>query len=366
MKNKVIYIPLILSTIFLSCGKEDEEVKEIPRNVVYMDIEKSPEFSTKAFSGTIKGSTESLLSFRVAGNLNEKYVGLGSVVKKDEILASLDHSNYIIKLSEAKAELAKTKSQVSKAKADYQRYEELFLNDTVSKADYDNYKAVYIASLSQEKVSNEKLNLAQLNLSYTDLKAPFSGTIIAEFANVSENIKVGEPIFGLVLDSNLEVQIFLPEDFIGNISLNDPVSISVDAVKEDNIKGYIKEIGSGVTGIANTFPVKVSFDKPNNSIKSGMTAKVDINFKNKFTDKIIIPLSSLGEEANGKRYVFLAVEGENGSHVAKKTYVEAGEFFGNEIQIISGVTENDKIITAGVNYITDGQQIKLSDSLKKE
>lgn len=360
MKNKGIMPSVFLSLlIFTSCGKKNDLQEKPARYVITSQVAETPKTINKYFSGVVKGENESNLSFRVSGNFENKMAHLGDKVEKGEIVGVLDKNNYQIKYSESKANLAEAKANYTKATADYRRYKELFLNDNISRAEYDNAKAQYLASKAKVNLAQEKTNYAKLNLSYTNLLAPFTGEIVNDYKNVGENLKEGTPVFKIVSNENMEVKTYVPEGYIDNINLGDSVDIKIVSLNNKEIKGEIKEIGSGVNGIGNTLPVKIKISSDDESIKSGMTTQVILNIDNSENSKnLIVPISSVLEETNGNRYVY-TVSSTDGKEKVKKIKVETGDIIDNNtIEILSGVNLGDKVVTAGINYLADGENVK--------
>ncbi len=361
MKTKVTILSLVILTLtFMGCGKEETEEKEVLRNVVYTRVSESTSTVEKTFSGTVKGATEANISFRVPGNLMTKYVGLGAAVRQGEVIAALDPQDYQINYAEAKATLAEAQADVTRTAADFRRYRELFLNDNASKAEYDNSKAAYQAALARLDASRERVSFAELQLSYTKLVAPFSGTITVEMADESENLGAGSPVFTLVREESPEVQIFLPEDFTNQVKVGEPVVITVSALGGESFSGVVKEIGSGITGIGNTFPAKISITDASTNIKTGMTAQVSLGLTNPNAGRLLIPLSAVTEDGSGNRFVYVISSVEDREAVLAKREVKLGTLIGREIEIISGLESGDRVVTAGVNYVYDGQKVKVS------
>jgi len=361
MKTKFTILSLMILTLtFLGCGKEEVQKEEVLRNVIYKEIEKSGATVDKLFSGTVKGATEANISFRVPGNLMTKYVGLGARVEKGDILATLDSKDYQINYAEARATLAEAQADVTRTTADFRRYRELFLNDNASKAEFDNSKAAYNASLARLEAVRERVSYAQLQLSYTNLVAPYGGTISVEMADESENVNAGTPVFTLVREETPEVQIYLPEDFTNSVRVGEIVSITVDALDGREFTGTVKEIGSGITGLGNTFPVKVTINEATTDIKTGMTAQVTLSLANLNSGRLLIPLSAVTEDGSGSNFVFALTSVESGEAVLAKRNIKLGTLIGRDIEVLSGLEPGDKVVTAGVNYVYDGQKVKIS------
>ncbi len=415
--KKWLVITAIMS-ILISCGKsKDIEVKEdIVRPAKYMIIRKDSGEVDRVFSATIKAAQESKLGFRVAGTIEEKFVSLGQTVKKGQELAKLDMKDYQVKyeaskanlenaqagyyqaeariaeaksgIANANAEIKNIEANLDKAIADFERYERLFLNDNVSKEEYDRAKAQKVsmeASLEQGKAKLEaaktKLTEAEANkkaseanikaiekdveynklqLSYTTLIAPADGYIVSEDSEVNEIVNGGTPVYTLSLDKGLNAELFVPESLIGQLKIGDSVDVEVKAISNTIFKGSVVEIGLTSTGFGNTYPVKVRIETDDNRVRPGMSADAKFNFRlNVEEDVILVPLNVVNREPSGEYYLFTIENLEDGMGEIKKRVVEVGEVTGKGVEITKGLRSGEHVLTSGINQVYEGLKVKV-------
>ncbi|UCH64933.1 MAG: biotin/lipoyl-binding protein, partial [Ignavibacterium sp.] len=115
-----IVISILLSLIFIACG-EEEVTEEIIRPVRYQEVITGGNGRTRSFSGTAHAGIESKLSFKVNGTIKDINVKVGDVVKRGKLIASLDATDYSVKVKEAEAGLMEAESQELNAKNNYER-----------------------------------------------------------------------------------------------------------------------------------------------------------------------------------------------------------------------------------------------------
>jgi len=355
------YIVVLLATAaLLGCGKK-EEVVEAPvlRPVKYQVVEKTGADLARDFSGTIKAETESNLSFRVSGTIERKFVKLGDTISRGQTLAELDRIDYEVKYQASIANLEKTKANLVKAAADFERYQKLYFNDNVSKAEYDSSLALFKSGKAQVEAAAKQVKYDNLQLGYTKLKAPASGTIAEELSEENETISAGTPVYMLSLDGDLEVEFFIPESLIGQVKSGAEVLITADAAQKREIMGVVTQVGTVSTGFGRTFPVKAKLTPPTEGIKSGMTAQVKLNFKFSDEDVVILPLQSVVTDSLGVTYVY-ALEGVSGNEgTVKRVDVKTGKVTTRGIEITDGLVNGDLVITAGMSKITEGQKVEV-------
>ena len=316
-------------------------------------------------------------------------------------------------IAQAKTGIAQAKSAIEQAEAaynraiavqtstkqDFERYKKLYMNDNIAQTVYDNAKsgvdqanaavdqakaavsqakAVYeqaIAKqdqtqtlLEQTKVgktaSNSNLSaaaaqvqLAKLQLSYTELRAPADGVIALQMAEENENIGAGLPVFRLNSENQIQAEIYVSETDINNIKIGDTANIFIESLNK-NYQGIVTEIGSSSTGFGGTYVVKTGINNADNSLKIGMAANIIFN-KNIKTDTITLPLTAVNEDSKHKKYVYVVENVNNGEGVIAKKEIVVGKLINNRMEILRGLTGNEKVVTAGVNMVTLGQKVKL-------
>lgn len=351
------YIFLLL-IIVAACG-EEEQIEELIRPVRYQEVIFGGSGRLRIFTGTAKAGIESKLSFKVGGTIKSINVKLGDGVKRGQLIASLDATDYSVRVKEAEAGLKEAESQELNAKNNYDRSKALYESNSISKSELDAARARYESAKANVERMKSALQYARLQLSYTRLTAPIDGTIAEVPAEINENVNVGKHVVTITSEGETEVEVFVPEVFISRIEVGTEVDIAFDAIRDKDFTGKVSEVGVSTGGYATTYPVKVNLDEEDPRIKPGMAAEVRFNFE--VTDdlnRIIVPLASVGEDDEG-RYVFTVTPDSVGIGIANKVRVNVGELTGDGLEILEGLVDGDLVVTAGVTRIQNGQKVKL-------
>jgi len=369
LKNTQIILLLlsnILLVLFTSCSKEPE-VEEAIRPVRYEKVYISGDDRTRSFSGVAQASQESRLSFKVAGNVKRLAVKVGDKVDVGQLIAELDPKDYELRVEEAEAALTQAQAQQRNAEANYERVRKLYENRNASRNDLDAARAASESAQAQVKSIEKRLELAQSQLSYTRLKAPTSGAIATVESEVNENVKSGETVVQLTSGSGIEVQVAVPEVLISQIKEGEKVTVIFDALPGQTFSGRVTEVGVASTGYATTFPVTVRLEGADQSVRPGMAAEVSFKFEStqRAADtparkRIVVPSVAVGEDRQG-RFVFVVKPTEEGFGVAERRAVEIGDLTEDGIEILQGLDDGDRVVTAGVSKLTDGQKVRLPE-----
>ncbi len=342
-----------------SCTSEQEEVDFI-RPVRYEVVETAQETGLRFFSGYAKADVETNLSFRVRGRIEGIYVRVGSIVRRGDPIARLDPKDYILEVQEAEARVLDAEAQLRKAEANYGRIRNLYETESASRAELDAARMEYESGAAGVKASRTRHSLAKIQLSYTELEAPLSGAIATKDVEINENVEAGQPIVTLNSDERVKVTIAMPENLISEIREGAEVDVFFTSIPGRSFVATVTEVGVARTA-STTFPVTVQLNKESPEVRSGMSAEVLFEFS-RGDETIIIPGYALFED-EGKRYVFVLedIPEERGVFIAHLTEVEIGDIITEGVMIKKGLNSGDKIVTAGVQFLVDGQKVRLAE-----
>jgi RND family efflux transporter MFP subunit len=284
------------------------------------------------------------------------------MVKRGDLLARLDATDYELKVSQAKARFALVNAQ-------YERAASLISQKMVSQAMFDEAKA-------QRQVAEADLKTAESNLAYTRIQAPFSGTIARLLVEKHENVAAQQPILELQVRDQVDVVIQVPEDVIALVKrgTNYQPKVIFDSYPNQSYSAQIKEWDTRADSATNSFKVVFSMDTPKEfNVLSGMTANVMVDMSAITPDgqsKLSVPATALFAKAD-RRFVFVyeptaSPNAETatptttpGSHgVVRQREVKVGRLHGEWVQIEQGVSAGEWVVTAGVQQLQDGQDVR--------
>ena len=351
----------------LGCGGGGDDVTETIRPVRYQEVLSTGSGMLRTFTGVAKAGVESNLSFKVAGTILDLPVKLGDKVTEGALIAEIDPSDYLIQKQEAEASLISSQAQARKAQSDYSRIRALYENNNASRGELDNARASSESADAQVDASKKRLELSDLQLSYTKLTSPVNGAIAEVYVEVNENVSTGEKIVTITSGSNTEVHVAVPEILISSIREGSPVDIRFDAIPGRMYTGTVVEVGVSSTSVATTFPVTVKVNSENGNILPGMAAEVVFRFgSQEGNNKIIVPSVSVGEDREGRFVFVLETSADNKENslnaIARKKTVTIGDISAEGIEIVDGLSGGELIVTAGVRRIADGQKVKLLEA----
>ena len=350
---------LILLVFGMTACAEDAVVEKVLRPVRSQVVTTSDAARVRSFAGVARAGLESLLSFRVSGTVLGIPVSVGTSVAKGQTLARLDPTDYELRVQEAVAGLAQAKAAERNAEADYERVRGLYENNNASLRELDGARATAESSQAQVEAAEKRLEQARQQLSYCTLRAPADGQIAAVDVDINENVQSGQGLILLTAGSDIDVEVSLPGALIADIKSGQEVTVAFDALPDQRFPARVTEAGVAAVGSSTTFPVTVRLAESDPAIRSGMAAEVQLSFRSDDSaGRMLVPAVAVGEDRDG-RYVFILQSGSTDRGVVHRRQVTVGELTSDGIEILGGIDEGERIVTAGVRRLSDGEEVKI-------
>ena len=373
-KLRFLGLALLFSFIFFtsSCKKTPQWQAETPE-VTVVNAKKEKIKLSSEYIGQAVAYDNVYLYARVKGFLEKRNFIEGQYVKKGQILFQIEKAQYEIAVMAAQGNLDKTQDILNNATINFNRFKDLEPSGAVSKRDYDNARSRYNQAKAEVLVAKASLENAQLNLSYTDIKAPLDGCIGISTAYVGDLVGPESPALGeLVQYSPIHVEFNIPEaqevsgiqNFIkthgenwkGVVGTKIAPDIIIKVIlsngEEYTHEGIIDYVGIKVNPLTGTVLVRARFENSDYLLLPG--AFVTVIKESKFkTEEIIIPQIAIQEDQAGK-YV-LTVDKSN---KVEMRHVTIGSPYKTGIVIKSGLKEGEPVVIKGLQMVQDGMKVK--------
>jgi len=314
-----------------------------------------------AFSGEVRARFETVLSFRVAGKLINRTVDIGNRVRKGQVLAKLDPSDYRLAAQNLNAQLIAAKADREYSKEDLTRYRELFDQHVISQPELDRHQTLYISAQQKVAALEALLEQAGNQLAYTGLLSDSDGVVTALEAETGQVVALGQPVIKLARLDEKEIAIDIPEHRIAGIKLQQEVGVTLWVDGDKRIKARIREIAAAADPVSRTYRVKATILEGKDDARLGMTATVWIPAST--PDDITVPLSAVftSQHQPGQTSVWLVDER---TATVKAVPVQAGAALPGERVAVSGLEAGQLIVSAGANRLIEGQAVRLPQQFK--
>jgi len=305
--------------------------------------------------GKVESESVSYITPRAGGGqVRAVYIQRGDRVKRGQLILQLD--NTLIKQSAAAAtqNIETLKSQAALAKSVYEKQKNLWEQNIGSEIQLMTAKTNADALASQLRAANEQLGMVKDQLAFTSIYSDVDG--VAEEVNV----KVGELFMGpgqikIVNTTKLKLTAQVPENYAGKVKVGSELTLTFPDIQK-TINNKVNVLGNVIDPLSRSFYIesKLPIDK---NFRPNLLAEVKIKDYEK-KNAISIPVNLLQNDEKGK-FVYVAVM-EGGKMIARKKMITAGEFYGNNVEVLDGLAAGEILITEGYQSIYDGQLITTS------
>ncbi len=314
------------------------DLTSIPVTVTNVGIQKIDE--TLTLVGTLYGNTEVSILSETQGKVIAVKVNIGDKVSKGSLLVKIDDEM-------KQASLLSAQANYENAKIDYERYKKL-----------NEVKSVNDAQLEQAgqalKLTESQFIIARRQLNDTKIVAPISGVITSRLVEIGSVVNNGTPIVNIVDISTLKLKVNVPENDVFKLKVGQEVDLKTEVYQGIIFKGKIKSI-SDKSDDSHTYPIEVTL--PNSKeypLKSGMFARVSLKTESK-DDAVVITRNALvGSVRNPQVFV---IE----KNIARLKNVRIGGESGDYLEVTSGLSAGEVVVTSGQINLKDSAHVSISD-----
>jgi membrane fusion protein (multidrug efflux system) len=292
------------------------------------------------YSGTapIEAFADAQVIAKVGGEVQKIYVEEGDDVVSGQVLLRLDGDRLRFEAQQAEANLLKLQR-------DYQRNVDLKDRSLISAGDFE--KIQYEMEALQATA-----NLAKLELSYTEIRAPITGVVSQRYVKMGNTIDAGEPTFQVTSLEPLVSYLHVPEREYRRIEPGQTASIAVDALQGMPFTGTVARVSPVVDPLTGTFKITLEVSDASRRLKPGMFGRISIVF-DRHENALQIPRNAIIQEA-GEPAVFV-IEGDT----AQRRVVTTGYIEGGRIEIVSGLADDEHFVLVGQSGLRDGAKVSV-------
>lgn len=329
---------LLLAPMLVACGQDETETSAtapettVARTTTLKTLELPMHYVT---SGTVTSDHRVAISSRLSGYIGELPVREGDMVKVGQLLVRVDPVSVRQQVVQAEADLAN-------AKADFDRYSDLYAAHAVSKQQLDQVSLRY-------KVARSQVAQAKNQLSYAEVRAPVAGVVVEKRMNKGDLASPGAPILVIDDPKSLLVETYVSEQFVGNIEVGDTADVRV-AAQQDSVAGTVRQVVQAADAVSHQFLVKVSLDHAS-GIHSGMYAQ--IGFRVGKRQGLMIPAAAVIDRA-GLNGIYLVDD----KGIAHYRQIRLGEHEGEMVEVLAGLRDGDVIAWNGTPELKAGMQVR--------
>jgi RND family efflux transporter MFP subunit len=358
--KKIITILSISTLLFLSCGKDKKEAttNEPAIAVKVSGTTADKEGESVTASGKIEAENSANVSTKIMGYVTKVYVKVGQKVGAGQLLVSINNTDLQAKKAQVDASILQATAGYNNAKKDYDRFTALFNQQSASQKELDDMTFRYEMAKAGLEGAKQMRNEVMAQFSYANITAPFSGEVTNTFIKEGDIANPGMPLISLEGASHLQVTALVSESDITSIKNGMNVKVLVKSTNQE-LTGKVSEVSGSAKNTGGQFLVKVNLNNARKKVLSGMFVNVQFPIANKPTgkvqsDKILVPESALVKQ--GQLTGIYTIGNEN---IAILRWLRIGKTFGNQVEILSGLSADEDYILSAEGKLFNGAKVKI-------
>ncbi|ADV89016.1 efflux RND transporter periplasmic adaptor subunit [Vibrio vulnificus] len=367
MKLKPIVGLVVASALLAGC--EDKTLQQrntmaplvVTQEVLMLDYQPS-----NAYIGRVEAVEDTNITAQVSGYLKARHFEEGQLVEKGALLYTIEPSSFEAQVASAKASLAQAKASLKKAELDHQRGKNLLPRGSISQSEFDALTAGLLGAQAQLEAANAQLKLADVNLSYTQIRAPFSGRISDSKVSTGDLVSPSSGILTTLVSLD-------PIHTAFSISERERLALGIERIKGDgstpsagvevqlqleNGKEYphlgrLDYLGNRIDTKTGTIALRAVVANPDHQLLPGQHIKVNLREK-QAKSVVVVPRRAVQTDLEG-HFVMVMTLGE----VAERRNVSLGAQVEQGVVIREGLTQDDVVITQGLQRVRNGMQVRV-------
>jgi RND family efflux transporter MFP subunit len=362
-----ILIPLVALTAVAAAVPAEAQTGASPSIPVTLPTKRTVS-DTLTITGNAAAVSQVKLVARVLGFLEKIHFEDGALVRKGDLLFTIQQDQYKAQLQQAQAQLMLQQSALLYAKTEVQRYTALFKKDAATQVDVDHWNFEKASAEANIVAAQAQVAIAQLNLSYTEVLAPFDGQMSQHLIDVGNvvggdgqpvtlaNITQLDPIYvvaNLSSQQALEIRDNLNQRRLTLEQLHQvPVEAALSNETSFPHKGTLEYVAPAIDPATGTLLVRGIMRNPDRTLLPGLFVNVRMPMGKTLQSALLAPDRALQEDQGGR---YLLVVDQN--NIIQKHYVQLGELIGKERVITSGLKPDDRIVTGDLWRATPGTTV---------
>lgn len=297
--------------------------------------------------GDVQTKENILIYPEFQGVLTRVYVNEGDKVRKGQILAKIDDGGL-------SSQVAQMEAQYQLAKTTFERQERLWNQNIGSEIQY-------LEAKTNKESMQSSLNQLRSQLGRSTVRAPFSGEIDEIVTDQGQVVSPGgQALMRIVNLSDMYVKASVPENYLGSVKKGTQVKVTFPALNT-SMDAAVKSVGNYINPNNRTFDVEIDVPNKDKSIKPNLVAKLEINDYSK-ENTILIPSNIIQENSKGDKYVFVVVTDEDDNMKVNKIQIETGMKYDGQVEVLSGLKNEDVIVKDGALTLKDGAIIEVKNA----
>ncbi|WP_035024301.1 efflux RND transporter periplasmic adaptor subunit [Enterovibrio calviensis] len=367
IKRKLLLPALIGASLLAGCGGQETGQKGGFAPLVTAQSAQVIDYQAQqTFVGRTEAVEDVSIVPQVSGYLTARHFKEGEMVQAGQPLFQIDPSIYEAKMASASAAVAQANAGVTNTNLDFKRGEDLLPRGGISQSEFDRLTAAKLQAEAALKSAEAQLQAAELDLSHTQIVAPFTGRISESRASLGDLVSPSTGVLTTIVSLDpMQASFSMSEkqrlsagaDRVtgggqGN-SGRVEVLLSLGKGYDYEYPGKLDYLGNRIDTKTGTIALRASFPNPEHRLLPGQYVEVIVKDK-ETTPSIVVPRLSVQTDLEGD-FVMVLQEG----NIAERRNVKLGPQTDQGVIVLSGLSDDEQVLTKGLQRVRNGMTVRL-------
>jgi len=358
MKKFIIPILTLSLSLLFSCGSDQKEVKTLA--AIPVKVSGTVEITNSPFvtaSGKIEAENSANVSTRMMGYVTKVHVKVGQKVGAGQLLVSINNTDLQAKKAQVEASILQATAGYNNAKKDYDRFVNLFSQQSASQKELDDMTARFEMAKAGLEGAKQMRNEVMARFNYANITAPFGGVVTNTFIKEGDMANPGMPLVSVEGSGKLQVTAMVSESDISKIKEGMPVSIIIKSMNK-KVAGKVSEVSLSAKNTGGQYLVKVNLDELDKTILSGMFVNVQFPVEKtsdtkEGSEQVLVPESALVKQGQLTGIYTVA------NNTAILRWLRIGKTYGDKVEVLSGLSSKEPYIVSAEGKLFNGAKVSI-------
>lgn len=359
IKTKTIHLlglSLFLTSILAGCS---DSKSNITANQELINVQVDKSFSPEgqgyfSASGQIEAAQFANISTRIMGYVTRVHVKVGDKVHKGQALIDINNADMKAKKAQTQAGIIQAQARFETAKKDLNRFQILYDQNSASPKEFDDVKTQYDVAEAQLESARQMQNEVEAIMSYTNIKAPFTGVITSKSVKTGDMAKPGQHLLSLEAPGSFVATVMVPETNIPYVEQKDSVTVFIKSNKK-TLKGSISEVSTSSQNSGGQYLVKIELNKQEQTkLYSGMFISAVFPSAHEQTNQVLVPMNAIIRKGD-----LQGIYTVSASNTAILRWLKLGREMGDYVEVLSGLSANEQYIVSAEGKLYNGAKLNI-------
>lgn len=347
----------LLLAITLLSGYSSDETAVIGQNSVEVELRTAEATATQSgmvFPAKVESNNQANLSTIVMGTVTFAPVTVGDRVQKGDLLVRIKDDQIRAQQSQIEANMVQAEANLENTEKNYNRLKNLYAEESATSKELDDISTMYEIAKANMEALVARLNEVNEMLSYTVIRAPFSGIISGKFVSEGDMASPGHPLVSVSDPGSIKITATVAENQISRLEEGSEVSVSVFSAGLSNVPAHLTAISQAGDPMSRQFSIEAVIDDSEiiKKLKVGMFAQVRISTYQE--ESLFIPVDAIVERG---QLTGIYTISDNNRAVLR--WVRLGESFGESVEILTGLKPGEQYVYAPGQSLRQGQLLSV-------